>query len=280
MSQSDAAFLNRALARPAGDYLEAENGADKKFLLAIAMHNDFTEGVAILQDKFNITPEECQELLENIKFPLTESLLIAAIHLISPLELEGLLNGQDASFDPSLNDDAILKALVHAVHHRKMAHVKVLFNCQYIKPYFSSSDGYGFVPYIECSCTNFGDISFVEFLIEKRPENTLFFLNMFREFLEICHETYALFELHATAPEFFNPILHDQQNTAFVVWQVKPEELFIMLQDCSPKILPSISDESWSLFANTRYNSDVVGRVIDKYYHEENLSVSARAYWE
>ena len=120
--QSDVDLLNRALALPAGDYLKVENGADKIFLLAIAMHNNFTEGVAILQKEFKMTLEECQELAGNIKFPLTENLLIAAIYLISPIDLDELLNGQDVNFDPSLNDDAILKALVHAVHHRKMAH--------------------------------------------------------------------------------------------------------------------------------------------------------------
>ena len=111
-------------------YLECKRNS-----LAIAMQNNFTEDVATLQNEFKITPpEECQELMGNMKFPLTEDLLIAAIHLISLDELKELLNGQDVCFDPSVNDDAILKSLVHAVHHREMDHVKVLFDCQYVRP--------------------------------------------------------------------------------------------------------------------------------------------------
>ena len=88
VSHSDINMLNRALLLPAGDYLEAENCVDKFFLLAIAMRNNFTKGVAALQEAFNITQEECQELTGNMKFPLTENLLIAAIHRVSPLELD------------------------------------------------------------------------------------------------------------------------------------------------------------------------------------------------
>ena len=110
-------------------YLECKRNS-----LAIAMQNNFTEDVAMLQKACNITPEVYQELMGNMKFPLTEDLLIAAIHLISLDELKELLNGQDVCFDPSVNDDAILKSLVHAVHHREMDHVKVLFDCQYVRP--------------------------------------------------------------------------------------------------------------------------------------------------
>ena len=281
MSQSNIDLLNRALLLPAGDYLEAENGADKKFLLAIANHNNFTEGVAKLQRAFNMTPEECQKLVGNLKFPLTENLLIAAIHLISPLELEELLNGQDTSFDPSLNDDAILKALVHAVHRQKMDHVKVLFNCPYIKPYFLPENYYRFYLYIDYSCKNFGDASFVEFLVKKQPGKTLAFVDMFYSSSGYLQRPDTLFKIYAVAPKLFHSDVACQLfKNSYQFWQVKPEELFVMLQDCNLDILPCISDASWNLFASTSYNNDAVKCVIDTYCPEENLSPSVDPYWK
>ena len=170
VSQSNVVMLMLALSW--GVYLENRSDEnkdkyleDKKDSLAIAKHNNFTEGVAILQKAFNVTPEECQELLRNMKFPLTENLLIITIHLISPLELEKLLNGQNVSFDPSLHDVAILRALVYAVHHRKVDHAEIPFNCHYSVPYFLPKNDCELSPYIDYSCKNFDDASFVEFLI-------------------------------------------------------------------------------------------------------------------
>ena len=283
VSQSDVVMLILALSfivslddENRGKYLEC-----KKYSLAIAKQNEFTRGVAILQRAFNMTPEEYQELVGNIKFPLTENLLIAAIHLISPLELAELLNGQDVSFDPSLNDDAILKALVHAVHHRKIDHVKVLFNCQYIKSYFLPDGTRLLCPYIEYSCKNFGDASFIEFLIEKQPKNILLLVDMFGDCLKTYHRTYALFKIYVITPEYFQTSFHDYfVSNSPLFWVVEPEELFVMLQDCNLDILPWISDASWELFARTRYNNGAVECLLQTCCHEENLSVSARAYWE
>ena len=210
VSQSNVDLLNRALALlanpiEAGYYFEDDYCADKKFLLAIAMQNKFTEGIAILQEKFNITPEDCQELMGSMKFPLTEILLIAAIHLISPLELEALLNGQDARFDPSVNDDAILKALVYAVHHRKMDHAEVLFNCQYVEPYLLCRDLSPLYPYIDYSCKNFDDASFVKFLIDMQPTKTNGFVMMFG----VCLRKYQKTRQYSYFVEFVD-FLHTQ----------------------------------------------------------------------
>ena len=208
VSRSDLAMLIVAIYKENADdqnkdkYLE-----DKKFSLAIAMHNKFTEGVTRLQEAFNITTEDCQELVGNMKFPLTENLLIAAIHLISPLELKELLNGQDAKFDPSLNDDAILKALVYAVHHRKMDHAEVLLKSQYVEPYFSPENYYRLRPYIDYSCENFDDASFTEFVIKKQPENILAFVDMFCSLPKAYQRPDALLKLYAFAPKLFHSVV-------------------------------------------------------------------------
>ena len=216
----------------------------------------------------------------NIKFPLTENLLIAAIHLISPRDLEKLLTGQDVNFDPSLNDVAILRALVYAVHRRKMDHAEVLFNSQYSVPYFLPDGTRLLRPYIDYSCENFDDASFVEFLIEKQPKNTLLLVDMFGDCLKTYRRTYALFKLYAIAPEYFQTSFHDYfVSDSHLFWHVEPEELLVMLQDCNLDILPWISDASWKQFTTTRYNHDAVERVIYTYYHEENLSLSVHLYW-
>ena len=282
--QSDVNLLNRALRLPAGNYLEAENCADKKYSLAIATPNNFMQGVARLQNEFesNITPEDCQELAGNRKFHLTENLLLAAIHLISHLDLEKLLNGQDVSFDPSLNDDAILKALVHAVHHGKMDHAKVLFNSQYSVAYFLPENYYRLRPYIDYSCKNFDDASFVEFLIEKQPKNTLLLVDMFGDCLKTYRRTYALFKLYAIAPEYFQTSLPGYYSAySYFFWQVEPKELFIMLQDCNLDILPWISYASWNQFSSIPYNDDAVKCLLRKYYcPDENVALSAHPYWK
>ena len=288
VSQSDVDELKLALSLQV--YLNNENDENKvnylewkKYSLAVAMQNNFTEGVAILQNefKFNITPKECQELIGNLKFPLTEDLLVAAIHLISHLELTELLNGQDVDFDPSLNDDVILNALIYAVHHRKMDHIKVIFNCPYIKSYFLPENYCRLYPYIDYSCKNFDDTSFVKFLIEKQPTKTGEFVMMFWNCFRDHRRLDALFNLYAAAPEYFQTFFnHYFVSASHLLWQVKPEELFVMLQDCSLEILPSISAASWKQFVSTPYNNGAVKCVIDTYSHEENLSVSARTYWE
>ena len=281
VSQSDVDLLNCALLVGVEKYLKAENCADKKFLLAIAMHNKFTDGIPILQENFNITPENCQELIGNMKFPLTEGLLITAIRLISPLELEKLLNGEDADFDPSVNDDAILKALVYAVHHRKMDHAEVLFKCQYIETYFSPENFSELPPYIDYSCKNFDDASFIEFLIEKQPTNTGEFVFMYANSLMACHRTDALFNLFTIAPiGFYNYFLAYCESGSCQFCQ-KPKELFVMLQDCSLKILPWISYASWEQFASAPYNDHDVKCLFEKYRSpKKHRALSAAQCWK
>ena len=120
-----------------------------------------------------------------------------------------LVTDQDVNFDPSLNDDAILKALVYAVHHGKMDHVKVLFNSQYIRPYFLPYGARLLRPYIDYSCKNFEDASFVEFVIEKQPTKTVEFVLLFGNYLKTCHRTIALFRLYVVASEYFQTSFHD-----------------------------------------------------------------------
>ena len=246
------------------------------------MRNNFTKGVAALQEAFNITQEECQELVRNMKFPLTEDLLIAAIRLISPLNLGKLLNGQYARFDPSVNDDTILKALVHAVHHREMDHAEVLFNSQCIRPYFLPYATRLLRPYIDHSCKNFDDASFVKFMVKIQPENITLFFGSFWEYFKTYHRTNALFQLYHIAPRLFNYYLYcARHESPHFILQVKPEKLFVILQDCSVDILPCISDASWEQFASTPYKDDAVKCLLRKYCcPEENVSVSACAYWE
>ena len=132
-----------------------------------------------------------------------------------------ILTGQNLNFDPSLNDDAILKSLVHAVHRRKMDHAKVLFNSQYIKPYFLPCGTRLLRPYIDYSCENFDDASFVEFLIEKQPTKTGEFVLIFGNYLKTYHRTYALFRLYAIAPEYFQTSFHDYfVSDSLLFWQV------------------------------------------------------------
>ena len=77
-----------------------------------------------------MTPEESKKLAK-LEFPFTEELLMAAIHLCSPTKLEKLLNNDDLDFDAGLNEEAILVALIHALHHRKRGHAKVLSESQF-----------------------------------------------------------------------------------------------------------------------------------------------------
>ena len=282
VSQSDVDLLIHALALRPRAYLKAIDYADKNFLLAIAEHNNFTQGVAILQNEFKIIPKNCQELVRNMKFPLTEDLLVAAIHLISLDELKELLNGQDASFDPSLNDVAILRSLVYAVHYRKIDHAKVLFNSQYIQPYFLPEKYCLLDPYIDYSCNNFKDTSFLEFLIDKQPTNTEEFVITFGNCLRQYDRTNELFNLYAAAPEFFLISFPDFSiSDSPLFWEVKPEELFVMLQDCSLEILPCISDASWEQFASAPYNDRDVKCLFEKYRSPKKYrALSAAQCWK
>ena len=62
---------------------------------------------------------------------------------------------------------------------------------------------------------------------------------------------------------------------------MKPEEFFVMLQDCSLEILPWISNASWKQFTDTHYNDDAVKCLLRKYYcPDENVALSAHPYWK
>ena len=91
----------------------------------------------------------------------------------------------------------------------------------------------------------------------------------------------ALFNVYALFPMQFRYVVsHQVFNNSHQSWQMKPEELFIMLQNCSLGILPSISDASWKQFASTPYKDSAVRCLLQTYSHKENLSISARAYWK
>ena len=59
----------------------------------------------------------------------------------------------------------------------------------------------------------------------------------------------SLFKFYIIAPEFFK----DSFLETFICddtcrWILEPEELFVMLRDCSLDIFPWISNDSWEIF--------------------------------